>query len=160
MLDGINGGEIRAHIKNDNTTCNLPVVIVSAYGKMIQSLGTYANTGLNKAFLIGHIDRELRWHFSSDKKKQLCFISRTTEIINAAKGDMEHVEYHHIKVNDDNECLNRLKLNKGQLLYIQGKVQTHSFVDAKIKRYKTEILALQLVDIIAPVPVATVSVLP
>jgi DNA-binding response OmpR family regulator len=41
ILDGVNGGEICHQIKNNPLTCNLPVIIVSAYPKVINSLGYY-----------------------------------------------------------------------------------------------------------------------
>lgn len=41
ILDGINGGEICHDIKTNRTTFHIPVVIVSAYSKVILSLGNY-----------------------------------------------------------------------------------------------------------------------
>jgi CheY-like chemotaxis protein len=41
ILDGINGGEICHQIKVNPATCNIPVIIVSAYAKVINSLGYY-----------------------------------------------------------------------------------------------------------------------
>jgi len=41
ILDGINGGEICHQIKANPATCCLPVVIISAYPKVLLSLGTY-----------------------------------------------------------------------------------------------------------------------
>jgi len=41
ILDGVNGGEICHQVKNSPLTCDLPVIIVSAYPKVINSLGYY-----------------------------------------------------------------------------------------------------------------------
>jgi DNA-binding response OmpR family regulator len=41
ILNGINGGEICHQIKTNELTCTMPVVIVSAYTKVINSLGYY-----------------------------------------------------------------------------------------------------------------------
>lgn len=41
ILDGINGGEICHDIKTNRITFHIPVVIVSAYSKVILSLGNY-----------------------------------------------------------------------------------------------------------------------
>jgi DNA-binding response OmpR family regulator len=41
ILDGINGGEICHEVKANLATSKLPVVIISAYPKVIMSLGTY-----------------------------------------------------------------------------------------------------------------------
>lgn len=41
ILSGINGGEICHQIKANPTTTNLPVIIISAYPRVIKSLGYY-----------------------------------------------------------------------------------------------------------------------
>ncbi|MEZ2334870.1 response regulator [Mucilaginibacter sp. RCC_168] len=41
LLEGINGGEICHQMKVNPTTSDLPVIIISAYPKVILSLGTY-----------------------------------------------------------------------------------------------------------------------
>ena len=41
LLFGINGGELCHMIKSEPSTSHLPVIIFSAYPKVIQSLGTY-----------------------------------------------------------------------------------------------------------------------
>jgi DNA-binding response OmpR family regulator len=41
ILNGINGGEICHQIKENNRTGKLPVIIVSAYPKVLTSLGLY-----------------------------------------------------------------------------------------------------------------------
>ena len=41
ILNGINGGEICHQIKENNSTGKLPVIIVSAYPKVLTSLGLY-----------------------------------------------------------------------------------------------------------------------
>jgi CheY-like chemotaxis protein len=41
ILNGINGGEICHQIKVNTETSHIPVVIVSAYTKVLQSLGYY-----------------------------------------------------------------------------------------------------------------------
>jgi len=41
ILDGINGGEICHDIKVNVETCHIPVIIMSAYSRVILSLGSY-----------------------------------------------------------------------------------------------------------------------
>jgi two-component system response regulator VicR len=45
LLDGINGGEICHQIKVNSSTSKLPVILMSAYPRVLQSLGDY---GCNK----------------------------------------------------------------------------------------------------------------
>jgi CheY-like chemotaxis protein len=41
ILNGINGGEICHQIKTSPATAGLPVILLSAYPRVLQSLGTY-----------------------------------------------------------------------------------------------------------------------
>ncbi|WP_158828185.1 response regulator [Mucilaginibacter lacusdianchii] len=41
LLDGINGGELCAQIKKNPSTSEIPVVIISAYSRVLLSLGLY-----------------------------------------------------------------------------------------------------------------------
>jgi len=111
------------------------------------------NSGINKVFLVGTIEREPRWHKSNSTNDYLCFTLTTKELIRKNFMDTEHLEWHHIKVPATHPDLDRLDLRKGQLLHVTGKIQTKSIVDEQdIKRYKTEIMALQL-QVLAPAPV-------
>lgn len=61
LLNGINGGEICSQIKKNEHTHNLPVVILSAYPRVINSLGYYqCNKFISKPFdldeLVGGIN--------------------------------------------------------------------------------------------------------
>jgi DNA-binding response OmpR family regulator len=41
ILNGVNGGEHCRRVKNYTSTCNIPVIIFSAYPKVLHSLGFY-----------------------------------------------------------------------------------------------------------------------
>jgi len=41
IMDGVNGGEMCSAIKKKESTKNIPVIILSAYDKVIKSLGYY-----------------------------------------------------------------------------------------------------------------------
>lgn len=41
ILHGINGGELCHQIKTNQATCTIPIIIVTAYSKVINSLGNY-----------------------------------------------------------------------------------------------------------------------
>lgn len=56
VLDGINGGELCHQIKMNRYTAQLPVVIMSAYPKVHQSLGDYGcNVFIPKPFDLDYI---------------------------------------------------------------------------------------------------------
>lgn len=51
LIGGMNGGEMCAQIKKDIHTKHLPVVLITAYEKVIQSLGSYGcNVLVSKPF--------------------------------------------------------------------------------------------------------------
>ncbi|GAB2701587.1 hypothetical protein GCM10027037_28610 [Mucilaginibacter koreensis] len=60
LLNGINGGELCSQIKKNEATCNLPVVIISAYPRVLQSLGTYnCNAFIPKPFDLNDLTHTL-----------------------------------------------------------------------------------------------------
>jgi single-strand DNA-binding protein len=103
-----------------------------------------SNSGVNKVFLVGHIGKEPSWHAEKNEQKMLCFPMVTTEFIKKNGTSVEHIEWHQIKI-PDNFVDDKSIFKKGQLIYVQGKVQTRHFTDEQqVKRYKTEIVAQQV----------------
>ncbi|RYZ99935.1 MAG: single-stranded DNA-binding protein [Sphingobacteriaceae bacterium] len=102
----------------------------------------YSNTGLNKVILVGYITREPRLHTYKDNSQQLVFTITTNEIIRSNNGEIEHTENHHIKIDTNHSALKHITLKKGDMVYVQGKLQTTAHIDEQhIKRYKTEVVA-------------------
>jgi CheY-like chemotaxis protein len=67
LLNGINGGELCGMIKRNEATSHLPVVLISAYGKILNSLGNYGcDAVIEKPFdledLSGTIDALINKH--------------------------------------------------------------------------------------------------
>ena len=64
IMENVNGGEICAQLKKKEDTKNLPVIILSAYDKVIKSLGNYGcDAFISKPFdmmdLVNNIKRIL-----------------------------------------------------------------------------------------------------
>jgi single-strand DNA-binding protein len=111
-----------------------------------------SNTGINKIILLGQIDKEPHLNTFSDRGKFLCFTLVTNEMIKKGNDNVEHNEYHNIKIPEKLINQEALYLAPGQTLYIEGKIQTTSFTDEmRIKRYNLEILANK-VEIVNPMP--------
>lgn len=56
ILFGINGGELCHQLKNDERTKHLPVIIISAYPRVLESLGNYgADRIVAKPFDLEHL---------------------------------------------------------------------------------------------------------
>jgi single-strand DNA-binding protein len=100
------------------------------------------NSGINKVFLVGHIGKEPRMHRGNDQQEAMCFPMVTNEFIKKDKETIEHIEWHQVKIPDRVLNESALKLEKGQLIYVEGKIHTRSFMDEmNVKRYKAEIIA-------------------
>jgi single-stranded DNA-binding protein len=96
------------------------------------------STGVNRVLLIGHIGAELHWEVVSGQR-MLCFKLSTTEKIKKDGAAYEHIEWHGIKmppelVRDGPEP------QPGDLVYLQGKLQTRMVFENNTKLYKTEVL--------------------
>jgi single-strand DNA-binding protein len=111
-----------------------------------------SNTGINKIILLGQISQEPQLDTVADKQKFLCFTLVTNEVIKKGHDNVEHKEYHNIKIPEKLITQDTLYLGLGQTLYIEGKIQTTSFIDDKhIKRYNLEIVANKI-DVLSPEP--------
>jgi single-strand DNA-binding protein len=115
-----------------------------------------SNTGINRVILLGVAKEPFRK--STDKGQDfLCFNLVTTEYIRKGYEQLEHNEYHKIKVPERIITLDGLRLEEGQSLFVEGKIQTTSFYDEqRIKRYVLEIIATR-VDILSSVDIGVLK---
>lgn len=113
------------------------------------------NCGVNKVFLLGVISKEPRWHKSNPGMELLCFPLITQEDIGKNGAIIEHLETHLIKA--PTKSVADLHLKKGQIIHLEGKIQTTAFTDEQdIRRYKTEIIAVRI-TIVAQANTATIT---
>ncbi|RYE33595.1 MAG: single-stranded DNA-binding protein [Sphingobacteriaceae bacterium] len=112
----------------------------------------FTNSGINKVFLLGIVGKEPSLHNLPDEPEVLYFPLITTEIIKKNGEDFELTEWHNLKISKTIAATNHQQLKKGDLLYIEGKIQTRSFYDEEqVKKYKLEIIVTKL-QIINAVP--------
>ena len=103
------------------------------------------NAGINKVFLVGRIKTEPRRHKNFNNADTLCFLLVTTESFRKGDSQSDHEEHHHLIAYADNPDVKHCVLKNGNLVHVTGKIQTKSWVDEdQVRRYKTEILVLQL----------------
>ncbi|MDB5063173.1 MAG: hypothetical protein JWP67_3016 [Mucilaginibacter sp.] len=103
-----------------------------------------ANSSVNKAFLMGHITQE-PVKVILHNICYVCIVLMTKEPIRRGDDTFEHIEYHYVKIPENIISYIHTDIIQGQKLYVEGKVQTHSFIDDNdIKRYATEILAIKI----------------
>lgn len=92
-------------------------------------------------FLIGEISKSPRWHKNSQDGAVLCFTLISRETHQQRGVPVEQTEEHTIKI-PENRFDQELKL--GQLVCIEGKLKTTSFVDEHaIRRYRTEVIVIR-----------------
>jgi single-strand DNA-binding protein len=112
-----------------------------------------SNTGINKIILLGQVSQAPYFKAFADQQKYLCFTLLTVENIKKGTDNVEHEEYHNIRI-PERMLQDVLNLEVGQTIYIEGKIQTTSFIDEqRIKRYNLEIVASK-VEVISKVLVA------
>ena len=105
----------------------------------------FTNSGINKVFLVGNIGKDPSLHNFPDQQEVLCFPLITNELIKKNGEDFELTEWHNLKIPKIVATANPQQLKKGDLLYIEGKIQTRSFYDEEqIKKYKLEIIVIKL----------------
>jgi len=100
----------------------------------------FQNSGINKVLLVGRIDEDVKWS-DGEEQRYLQFPLVTKEVFAKNGSDTEHLEFHQVKIPSHIVNGSSKDMQKGRLLYLEGKVQTHSFVDATgVKRYVSEVL--------------------
>ncbi|WP_345951517.1 single-stranded DNA-binding protein [Mucilaginibacter sp. PAMB04274] len=98
-------------------------------------------SGINKVILIGHLGENPDLRRLADNITVSSFPLATTEMQNKDGGRVEVTEWHNIVMwRGMAESAGRL-LHKGDLVYIEGKLRTRSFVDkAGVRKAVTEIM--------------------
>jgi single-strand DNA-binding protein len=99
------------------------------------------NIGINKVILVGHIhnNTDLKLHKSGERFVQFQF--KTLEKISKNPKDVYHQEYHKVKIPAHLLFDERKLFSEGQMIWLEGKIQTRKDVGADgIRRYVTEIM--------------------
>ena len=93
---------------------------------------------LNKVFIIGNCGKEPEMRLTPSGKPVVSF----SVAVNSKFGETESTEWFSIVAwNKLAETCNQY-LTKGQQVYVEGRLQTHSWEDKdEIKHYKTEVVA-------------------
>ncbi|RYU91214.1 hypothetical protein EWM62_04550 [Mucilaginibacter terrigena] len=104
-----------------------------------------SNSGINKVLLLGQITGDDFIYKKDTIENYLHFTLVTTESIKKGVLNVEHSEYHKIKVPEKLLSLDKLQLLPGQIIYLEGRIHTSSFVDEnRIKRYNVEVLVSKI----------------
>ena len=97
---------------------------------------------LNKVLLIGHLGADPESRFMTSGNAVTNFNLATNESWKSAEGDIkDKTEWHRVVIFGKRAETAAEYMKKGQLVFIEGRLQTRSWEDKdKVKRYTTEVL--------------------
>ena len=100
-------------------------------------------SSVNKVILVGHIGNKPEGRYTSSGTSTATFSLATNESwIDNDKEKKEHTEWHNIVAWNKLADFATEYLQKGQLIYIEGKLQTRTYKDKdNVQHWKTEVVA-------------------
>jgi single-strand DNA-binding protein len=99
-------------------------------------------SGVNKVILIGHLGKDPEARQLEGGVSVVSFPMATSETFNKDGRKVEQTEWHNIVMWRGLADVAARFLQKGKLVYIEGKLRTRSFEDKEgIKKYTTEVVA-------------------
>jgi single-strand DNA-binding protein len=98
-------------------------------------------SGINKVILVGHLGKDPELRYLEDQVAVVSFPLATTDHIIKNGNRIEQTEWHNIIMWRGLAEAAHKSLQKGKLVYLEGKCRTRAFEDkAGIKRYTAEIV--------------------
>jgi len=99
-------------------------------------------SGVNKVILVGHLGKDPEARTLEGGVSVVSFPLATSESFNKDGRKVEQTEWHNIVMWRGLADVAARFLQKGKLVYIEGKLRTRSFEDKEgIKKYTTEVVA-------------------
>ena len=99
-------------------------------------------SGINKVILVGHLGKDPEIRYLEGNVSVASFPLATSESFNKDGRKIEQTEWHNIVMWRGLADVAAKYLQKGKLVYIEGKLRTRSFEDKEgIKKYTTEVVA-------------------
>ncbi|HMG08655.1 MAG TPA: single-stranded DNA-binding protein [Mucilaginibacter sp.] len=99
-------------------------------------------SGINKVILVGHLGKDPEVRSLEGGVSVTSFPLATSETYNKDGRKVEQTEWHNIVMWRGLADMAAKYLQKGKLVYIEGKLRTRSFEDKEgVKKYTTEVVA-------------------
>src|SRR6201986_3815582 len=99
-------------------------------------------TGINKVILVGHLGKDPEIRYLEGGVAVASFPLATSETYTKDGKRVEQTEWHNIVMWRGLADIASKYLQKGKLVYIEGKLRTRSFEDkGGVKKYTTEVVA-------------------
>jgi single-strand DNA-binding protein len=104
-----------------------------------------SNSGINKVLLLGQITGDPITNSFLKEQGYVTITLVTNETIKRGEENIEHNEYHKIKIPERLLAQDKLHLQAGQMVFLEGKIHTTSYIDSsRIKRYDLEIFVSKI----------------
>lgn len=101
--------------------------------------------GLNKAMLIGNLGADPELHFTQQNRAVLKMRLATSETWMDGDEKKERTEWHNVVLwGKRAEGLAKI-ITKGDRIYVEGRIETRSYEKDGVKKYATEISALNVI---------------
>lgn len=101
----------------------------------------FSNTGVNKVILLGTVKGPFV-KIIDKGEAFFCFSLITTEQVKKGNEQIEHQEYHKIKVPEKIMDQALPGVEEGEMLFIEGRIHTTTMIDElRVRRYNLEIFA-------------------
>lgn len=98
-------------------------------------------SGINKVVLVGHLGKDPEYRQLADNVPVVSFPLATSEVVNKDGKKVEVTEWHNIVLWRGLADVAVNLLEKGKLIYLEGKIRTRNFKDKQgIDKYTTEIV--------------------
>jgi len=99
-------------------------------------------SGINKVILVGHLGKDPEIRYLEGNVSVASFPLATSESFNKDGRKVEQTEWHNIVMWRGLADVAAKYLNKGRLVYIEGRLRTRTYEDKEgIRRYTTEVVA-------------------
>tara|TARA_Y100000994_G_scaffold106703_1_gene87926 strand:- start:4127 stop:4477 length:351 start_codon:yes stop_codon:yes gene_type:complete len=102
-----------------------------------------SKNSVNKVILVGHVGQKPELNYTPNGFAVASFSVATNEMtIDPEKNKTEHTEWHNIVAWNKLADFSKKYIKKGQLIYIEGRIHTQTWVDKKnIQHKRIEIVA-------------------
>ena len=106
-------------------------------------------SSVNKVILVGHIGNKPEGRYTPSGVSTVSFSIATNETwVDNNQDKQEHTEWHNIIAWNKLADFATEYLQKGQMIYLEGKLQTRTYKDSnKVQHKKTEIVANSIIPL-------------
>lgn len=103
--------------------------------------------GLNKVMIIGHVGRDPEMRYTPSGRPVTSFSVATSRSWTSAEGDRrEETEWFNVVAWGNLAEICKAHLNKGQQVYVEGRLQTRGWEDDSGKKhFRTELVANEMI---------------